>query len=426
MSSPVCSKRIPKALRQCLKSRSQQSLPLWFLYETATIRHVVPHLSLHSRKYSTPPLSETYKGGHSSTGQDQSRQKGYRSFRPEQDDPVQWQPVNTASEQSPTHRRIATITGPEREILERLYRQPGTRESRVREKSSKDLDRAWNVNADLNKILAEGVELWQANRQTNRLRRGPQYQWPRSEEELQEEGRLKDKEEADVPRMTKADIIRTEQERHYQRIEKLITSAKTDAELWNVLEKEIFSVIRTLGLGGEQERRKKALEALESENATLADFSSMRSSIRPSDLAIWGSNYPSLLVVAVRQLRHEFPASSLPLAILPAMKALGRESFALGASTILYNEIIVFIWLKYADYQTIINLLQEMDTGMVDFDSNTLEIVRSIQNHVRLADRGLYGPTIKAIWSMNIYKRGTRELRNWEDVIASSLSKGRS
>lgn len=323
------------------------------------------------------------------------------------------------------HRnQTSTMTKKERDIFEKLFAQAIIQPSQpvIAKKSTENVEREYEETVDeiLQGAMKENAEGGQRATKTT----GPQYQWPSSLQDIAEEvekralkqrkSALKENTEVEEEQvMTKADVLRRQE---YKRIEQLIRKSETDTELWNVLETEVFAAIRTLGLGAKEEE----VGTLHDELATLSDLTA-KQQVTAADFTILGPNYPSILVVALRQLRHHFPSSSLPLAILPAMKALGRESFVLGASTLLYNELIVFLWLKYGDFQGINDLLQEMDNGVVDFDENTLDILDSIRSQMQDANDGRFGPTFRAVWNMDSFRRGAGRLGRWRQLIRSRI-----
>lgn len=213
------------------------------------------------------------------------------------------------------------------------------------------------------------------------------------------------------------------QKRQYDRVKGLLHAAKTDVELWNVLETEVFSIIRELDLDGaaantEMKGKGNSCRAT-ALKPTIEDI--CEEIDRASGLAIIGPNYPSFLVIAVRQLRQEFPSSSLSLTILPTVKDLGRGSYVLGASTVLYNELISLAWLTYADFECIEELLQDMDNSGVDFDGNTLELLESIHDEARKACMGRFGATVAAVWEMDRFTDGWRRLERWRDIIKDRM-----
>src|SRR5204862_129062 len=78
-------------------------------------------------------------------------------------------------------------------------------------------------------------------------------------------------------------------------------------------------------------------------------------------LPIVSAMYPDMLLRTLCILHKHFPMSQLTSQLLPAIKAHGRTSFVLGASTALYNELISFRWRIYSDIPYVLSLLEEME-----------------------------------------------------------------
>ncbi|KAJ9648914.1 hypothetical protein H2199_000827 [Coniosporium tulheliwenetii] len=207
---------------------------------------------------------------------------------------------------------------------------------------------------------------------------------------------------------TQVGTLQPTSEAEAMRVEELMRAAGTDAELWNVLETEVFSAIRQLELDGPRPSETKHTKSSPNQQPSPG-------------LAAIGPNYPSFLLMAVRQFRQEFPSSTLALAVLPEVKALGRSSYALGASTPLYNELITIAWLNYADFHEIDYLLHDMDRGGIEFDGNTLDLIASILVEQQKARRGWLGGAVAAVWEMESLRRGFRKLERWRDVVQARL-----
>ncbi|RYP72128.1 hypothetical protein DL769_004512 [Monosporascus sp. CRB-8-3] len=266
------------------------------------------------------------------------------------------------------------------------------------------------------------------------------------------------------------------------RVEGLITSAKTDHELWDVLEKEVFTMPAKLGLGGkadEEERtatkpargrkKKERLEAaassesesrsvdadLEAEpegvtsdtasEATLettprntpepsrmtagevGESDAAESPVPPEKMSLYihGPLYPAYLLLALRQLDTAFHASSpLALNVLPRVKELGLESYVLGVSTPFYNELLEIYWSRYGDLSGMLDLLEEMRHCGLYFDHQTSSVLGRAQAAVRnLAEGRRYGSSFgAAIMTMPQYEKSVRDrIRHWHQAVDISI-----
>jgi len=289
---------------------------------------------------------------------------------------------------------------------------------------------------------------------------------------LQEEALLRQKEdkrramwlEAKTKEQNKkrSDPLENKINSEQKRIHKLITKAKTDVDLWRILEGEVFSKIEALDLDGtkaaqaEVEAAKTAVaaakiatkykkkkiamaaekaaklekETSEAEIEEAAKLESIASEARKKkkkktvDLAIIGPNYATFLTTAFITLRTNFPTSTLPFTILPKVKSLGRSSYALGASTQLYNELIRVVWLTYTDFRLINELLQEMVNGGSEVDEGTLNVLEAIRLEGNRIKNGRYGVNRRAVWSTDVVQNGWRKIILWIPLVRQRIELG--
>ncbi|KAH7115173.1 hypothetical protein B0J11DRAFT_540024 [Dendryphion nanum] len=229
------------------------------------------------------------------------------------------------------------------------------------------------------------------------------------------------------------------------RVQLALKNSTTDRELWNVLEHEVFGMIKKLDLDGlrQQQAQQQAEGMIEDvphsettpkkkspKNKSSLAVSSSKSNGSPasnrpidpnSDPRILFPNFPTHLVYAARLYRIYFPASALPFSILPTLKSLGRSSYALGATSPLYNIIIRIAWTQLSSYDYIDQLLIDMENGGIEFDVKTLETLDWILVEDARAHRGTLGQSIANIWRMEQFEEGSEKIRRWRDVVAQRL-----
>lgn len=76
--------------------------------------------------------------------------------------------------------------------------------------------------------------------------------------------------------------------------------------------------------------------------------------------------------------------------VLPAMKRLGPVSYVLGASTELFNELILLRWTLYADLAGMTDLLDEMRNQGVEINDTTIHhfsVVARIREEAKKHER---------------------------------------
>ncbi|KAH7369754.1 hypothetical protein BKA65DRAFT_4654 [Rhexocercosporidium sp. MPI-PUGE-AT-0058] len=235
------------------------------------------------------------------------------------------------------------------------------------------------------------------------------------------------------------------------RVEGLMNAANTDFELMDIMEKEVFSLISKLGLdGGSQNGAdpqatpllngkkkkgwKKASRARKGgketpsepqtdqqeslEGAVAVTGSSPDGGVSP--LALYGPLYPSYLLLGLRLLDRSFAKPSpLSLSILPKIKSLGYISHILGGSTQFYNELLRIYRYRYDDFRGMIELLREMERAALEFDEDTLLIVRDVARLQLSIYRGEKGSTMKALWAMPEF--APNGFRTWREKIVKSI-----
>ncbi|KAI1802517.1 hypothetical protein F4811DRAFT_392156 [Daldinia bambusicola] len=250
------------------------------------------------------------------------------------------------------------------------------------------------------------------------------------------------------------------------RVEGLITAAKSDFEIWDVLEKEVFTMPAKLGFGKgasnleelepdvEAEEMEEfaadeeledpedpqdpediaaALEAIDEPEMIPEEITgvSADSDSPPQrlDLYIHGPLYPEYLLLALRRLNSAFRTPSpLVFSILPRIKELGLESYMLGVSTPFYNELLEIYWARRGDITGILELLEEMRHCGLSFDAQTADFLGRVNTVVtRLATKAASGSFGKALMNMPEYDRSVRlRVRDWYDAVDSSVSENRT
>jgi hypothetical protein len=224
--------------------------------------------------------------------------------------------------------------------------------------------------------------------------------------------------------------------------------ARTDLELWEVMEKEVFSLIPKLGLeedplnvgsikdeeskakakaksGRTRTKRKKARMLYEMEEANKEERFDRVVALSPNGtevgpFTLYGPLYPSYLLLGIRLLDRSFAKPSpLALSILPKLKSLGAISHVLGASTQLYNEILRTYYYRYEDFGGVAKTLNEMEHSAVDLDEETLDIVIEILKMQAQIGRGEKGEEMRVLWTMPQFSRVNFQF--WRNKIARTI-----
>ncbi|KAI9723633.1 MAG: hypothetical protein M1812_000933 [Candelaria pacifica] len=216
------------------------------------------------------------------------------------------------------------------------------------------------------------------------------------------------------------------------RVEDMLYAAKTDIDVWKIVEEEVFSVIKKLNIELADPVAKNEKKGTKTAKGKKKDSVIPIGESKPKEVAedkevpslsTIGPNYPAHLLVAVRLFRYKFPTSPLALALLPAIKKHGPISYVLGASTALYNELMAILWNSYGDFDGIGELLEEMDSGGVEFDEATVSLLERIEAEKQDTVDGRRGETLEALWKMQAMSKPLSALVRWKKMIKRRLER---
>jgi hypothetical protein len=226
----------------------------------------------------------------------------------------------------------------------------------------------------------------------------------------------------------KMDVIKVKEMRlaERERVDKLIRSAPTDRALWQVLEREVFEKVRELDLdrgdpNDSTGTKHQASKSSGKPKKTTKSVQKFKPDPPSTNARILFQNYPHHLIIALHMLRTEFPSSTLPSAILPTIKSLGRSSHALGATTTLYRHLIRTAWIQQASYTSIDTLLTEMDHNAIEFDADILALLDAIIKEHTMARTGHLSKEMQLVYGMEMWLEGMKKIKEWRDVVAQRL-----
>ena len=201
-------------------------------------------------------------------------------------------------------------------------------------------------------------------------------------------------------------------------------TAQTDFELWDVLEEEVFPIVKRLDVDGQEKQLKKkklrGKKALAKTNADAKENVAQHSQLA---MDIHGRLYSSYLITAVQLMDQSFARPSpLALNILPRVKELGLTSYVLGASTPFYNALAEVYWRRYGNGEAVLSLLKEMRHAGLQFDGQTLAIVDAIRTSLAAATSDEAGPFLRELASLPEYQLSVRpEIAQWSRRITAKL-----
>jgi hypothetical protein len=126
-------------------------------------------------------------------------------------------------------------------------------------------------------------------------------------------------------------------------------------------------------------------------------------------------NYSLILLKAMRLLRTSFGNPLAAHTLFLRAKTLSAESYVLGCSTQLYNELLLSRWHTFTDLYSITEILDEMTTNGLKGDGQTIQILQRIQDDVHeWATQG--AEAFRAIWVAEKERMGKLERMQREIV----------
>lgn len=190
-----------------------------------------------------------------------------------------------------------------------------------------------------------------------------------------------------------------------EQMDELLNACKTDEEVGAVLEREVFSMVKKLGIEEGSVSRRFALADAEAAPrvAPAQEETGQEATIEASklDMDSHGPLYSLHLLQGLRALDQDFSRPSpLALKVLPRIRELGMASYVLGASTPFYNELATIMWRRHGDIRSVITLLREMQFAGLTPDAQTLQLVHEIEGRLDAMSDGSEGPFAELLSSM--------------------------
>ena len=470
---------IRKSLSSCLTSsfavqtRALSSSPLAFLYQTRTLlsepktatpSHAINNRDIRRRTLFSATRSQAYAG---------------EEHRAKNDpivfvDPYHKRIPNTLSQDEPQKQnqasRPSTVTASEQAVFNRLVKevsQPADAE--LDDEDIPDQDEpvsGYDPNVDLNSIFEDAIKQlrWHQEQRANSVTRSLLYATIPRQRAI--DTVVSDGEQALSPHVFKRPLklaggttlwneAETEEERarheiacddHRKLVMAMLDSAKSDVDIWQILEKEVFSLITQLDEHlklVERAKKEETLHAakvrkaeaegidvadvkLEKRDLTKKEMSTMKltqTKAIPIDslLSIVHRNYADYCLDALRLLRRNYPTSPYAPHVLSTIKQRGPISYVLGISTEIYNEILFLQWTQYSDLHGMADTMEEMINQGIESNEVTIALIKGIARQRRGARRNLSGPMMKEWWYMRGIGDGWTRVHNLFGRIMSEL-----
>lgn len=198
-----------------------------------------------------------------------------------------------------------------------------------------------------------------------------------------------------------------------QPIRRRMLEATTDAEVWAIVESELFATIRAIDLD--------ATPAGGKQTAPKGKQTGGRAGVKHENLPVFSQLYQRLLLVALRIFCRRTMYTPFAFALLPAIKALGPSWYAQGVSPGLYNELLRLHWRVQSSMADVLLLLKEMDDILCPMNGKTLEVLEEITLHRWKAMRGDFGLANQELELLPDRKREGDEVFRWKGRIRRRL-----
>ncbi|KAH7627742.1 hypothetical protein B0T09DRAFT_170402 [Sordaria sp. MPI-SDFR-AT-0083] len=208
-------------------------------------------------------------------------------------------------------------------------------------------------------------------------------------------------------------------------VESKMRAATSDFQLWDILEEEVFSMVKKLGITdrsavSKTPAKKSGCKTKEVQEDGDYEYGyEFEPGQERLSMHLYGPLYPAYLLYGLRLLDTSFSRSSpLALNVLPRIKELGLASYVLGASTPFYNLLAHIHWHRYGDAEAVFNLLEEMRFAGLYANEDSLAVVHSIETHFLRSDRGRMGPFMEELVSLPEYEFAIKpRIRHWSSTI---------
>lgn len=204
------------------------------------------------------------------------------------------------------------------------------------------------------------------------------------------------------------------------RIQDIMKTAKSDFELWDVMEKEVFQLVERLGISENKKPKKKT--TTKGRRAIVVNEEDDPSK-KPLSMEIYGAIYPQLLLDSINYFDTKFSRpSTLCFSVLPRVKALGLTSYVLGVSTSFYNRLMAITWHRYGDAGAVMSLLEEMRHAGLYLDENTQSVVHNIEREFLAAMHGQHGMFAEKLMGMPEFEPvAEMRIKHWLGNIDRSI-----
>jgi len=174
--------------------------------------------------------------------------------------------------------------------------------------------------------------------------------------------------------------------KEFQAFNKILATAKTDADVWQLLQ-----------------------------NYMAQSSSSTSHPDAPAD-----SGLPDILTQTFKHLQTYFPTSSVPLSLLQVLSTATPPSSHNSATRELYNLHLALSFRgNPPDLPSLIPSLRAMASSKSGpgSDGKTLVFLDSVLAHAADARRGVFGPSVRVLWLMEVLRGAVEEVKSLRENV---------
>lgn len=192
-----------------------------------------------------------------------------------------------------------------------------------------------------------------------------------------------------------------------ERVESVMKQCKTDAELWSIMEKEVFSLPEKLHIAqrkratkGKKKARQSSALVEDAEESLYQEQSALEMASQDEErvMDIHGPLYSRFLSTALDLFNSAFARPSPYIfQILPRIKELGLPSFVLGVSTPFYSKLAEIHWQRFGDANSALDMLEEMNSAGLFANKEAKGLLSQLRNHLHACTWGGQGPFVMAM-----------------------------
>ncbi|PTB65755.1 hypothetical protein BBK36DRAFT_1120507 [Trichoderma citrinoviride] len=219
---------------------------------------------------------------------------------------------------------------------------------------------------------------------------------PRDAEAEQDAAQMMELEGDDEAARVERELLELERSKECERVEALMKACKTDAELWSVMEREVFSLPEKLHIAqakqsGTSPRGPKGRKKAKAEETN-------QSALSERVMNIHGPLYSRFLTTALDLFDSAFARPSPYIfQILPRIKELGLPSFVLGVSTPFYAKLADIYWRRFGDASSALDMLHEMNSAGLFANAEVNGLISQLRNELHACAWGGQGPFVMAM-----------------------------